>query len=131
MLLRVFISLLFLSYELNIELQQFTINISNLFSQVHVITLPDNSSDIVCEGLYTHQNEIWDLAICPFEPQIISTVYASGQSFYVATYSSISMYDVLGLAAAKLQVVTVLHYLGCLLSFYAFVRCSTKKLLHL
>ncbi|KAG6556347.1 hypothetical protein Mapa_002290 [Marchantia paleacea] len=46
-------------------------------NEVHVITLPDNSSDIVCEGLYTHQNEIWDLAICPFEPQIISTVYAS------------------------------------------------------
>ncbi|KAL3686907.1 hypothetical protein R1sor_013216 [Riccia sorocarpa] len=46
-------------------------------NEVHLITLPDNSSDIICEGLYTHQHEIWDLAVCPFDPQLISTVYAS------------------------------------------------------
>jgi hypothetical protein len=46
--------------------------------QVHLIQLADNSADILCEGLYTHQNEIWDLAACPFDSQFFSTVYASG-----------------------------------------------------
>ncbi|CAM6102934.1 unnamed protein product [Calypogeia fissa] len=55
-------------------------------NEVHVIQLPDNSSDIVCEGLYIHHNEIWDLAACPFDKQIISTVHASVGAYGVGLW---------------------------------------------
>jgi WD40 repeat protein len=55
-------------------------------NEVHLIQLADNSADILCEGLYTHQNEIWDLAACPFDSQLFSTVYASGGDFGAAIW---------------------------------------------
>ncbi|CAM6035432.1 unnamed protein product [Sphagnum compactum] len=55
-------------------------------NEVHLIQLADNSADILCEGLYTHQNEIWDLAACPFDSQFFSTVYASGGDFGAAIW---------------------------------------------
>ncbi|KAJ7545731.1 hypothetical protein O6H91_08G007500 [Diphasiastrum complanatum] len=50
-------------------------------NEVHVIQLSDNGADLRCEGLYTHQPEIWDLASCPFDALMISTVYASGGEY--------------------------------------------------
>ena len=32
----------------------------------------------MCEGLFSHPNEIWDLASCPFDQRIFSTVFSSG-----------------------------------------------------
>ncbi len=59
--------------------------------QVHLIQLADNSADILCEGLYTHQNEIWDLAACPFDSQFFSTVYASGIITEVSSLLNLSL----------------------------------------
>lgn len=46
--------------------------------QVHLVQLGENNADLICKGLYPHQNEIWDLASCPFESSFFSTVYAKG-----------------------------------------------------
>lgn len=49
----------------------------NLF-QVHLIRLSSDGTELVCEGLFSHPNEIWDLASCPFDQRIFSTVFSSG-----------------------------------------------------
>ena len=56
------------------------------FLQVHIIQLSKHNADIICEGLYNHRNEIWDFAACPFDKQIISTVYASGTALLSVWY---------------------------------------------
>lgn len=50
-------------------------------NEVHLIQYSTNSGDLTCEGLYPHQHEIWDLACCPFDPLVFSTVYASGGEY--------------------------------------------------
>lgn len=50
-----------------------------LVIQVHLIRLSQDGTELVCEGLFSHPNEIWDLASCPFNPRLFSTVYASGE----------------------------------------------------
>jgi hypothetical protein len=47
--------------------------------QVHLIRLSPFGNEIVCEGLFYHQNEIWDLKSCPYDSRILSTVYTSGE----------------------------------------------------
>ncbi|KAI8028611.1 WD repeat-containing protein DWA2 [Camellia lanceoleosa] len=34
-------------------------------------------AELVCEGLFSHPNEIWDLSSCPFDRRIFSTVFSS------------------------------------------------------
>lgn len=46
--------------------------------QVHLIRLSTGGTELVCEGLFSHPNEIWDLASCPFDQRIFSTVYSTG-----------------------------------------------------
>ena len=46
--------------------------------QVHLIRLSSGGTELVCEGLFSHPNEIWDLASCPFDQRIFSTVYSTG-----------------------------------------------------
>lgn len=46
--------------------------------QVHLIRLSSGGNELVCEGLFSHPNEIWDLASCPFDQRIFSTVFSSG-----------------------------------------------------
>lgn len=50
-------------------------------NEVHLIKYSANTGDVTCEGLYPHQHEIWDLASCPFDPLIFSTVHASGGEY--------------------------------------------------
>jgi hypothetical protein len=35
---------------------------------------------LICEGLFSHPNEIWDLSSCPFDQRIFSTVFSTGKS---------------------------------------------------
>lgn len=46
--------------------------------QVHLIRLSANGTELFCEGLFSHPNEIWDLVSCPFDQRIFSTVYSNG-----------------------------------------------------
>lgn len=47
--------------------------------QVHLIRLSSDDNELICEGLFSHPDEIWDLASCPFDQRIFSTVFSSGK----------------------------------------------------
>lgn len=53
------------------------------FLQVHLIRMSTSGTELVCEGLFYHPSEIWDLKSCPFDPRIFSTVFSSGRLFTV------------------------------------------------
>ncbi|GJP31611.1 hypothetical protein CLOM_g16167 [Closterium sp. NIES-68] len=55
-------------------------------NEVHLIQLADDGSEVTCEGLYLHQHEIWDLATCPFDSALLSTVYASAGEYHAAIW---------------------------------------------
>ena len=46
---------------------------------MHLIRLSPAESELVCDGLFYHPNEIWDLKSCPFDHRVFSTVYTSGK----------------------------------------------------
>jgi len=46
---------------------------------VHLIRLSPGERELVCDGLFYHPNEIWDLKSCPFDHRVFSTVYTSGK----------------------------------------------------
>jgi hypothetical protein len=46
---------------------------------VHLIRFSPAESELVCDGLFYHPNEIWDLKSCPFDHRVFSTVYTSGK----------------------------------------------------
>ncbi|XP_020595005.1 WD repeat-containing protein DWA2-like, partial [Phalaenopsis equestris] len=46
-------------------------------NEVHLIRLSSNGTELVCEGLFYHPSEIWDLKSCPFDSRIFSTVFTS------------------------------------------------------
>lgn len=45
---------------------------------MHLIRLSSGGTELICEGLFSHPNEIWDLASCPFDQRIFSTVFSTG-----------------------------------------------------
>lgn len=47
--------------------------------QVHLIRLSSDDNELICEGLFSHPDEIWDLASCPYDQRIFSTVFSSGK----------------------------------------------------
>ncbi|KAK6245650.1 hypothetical protein SCA6_008740 [Theobroma cacao] len=47
-------------------------------NEVHLIRLSSGGTELICEGLFSHPNEIWDLASCPFDQRIFSTVFSTG-----------------------------------------------------
>lgn len=49
--------------------------------QVHLIRLSSGGTELICEGLFSHPSEIWDLRSCPFDQRIFSTVFSSGKWF--------------------------------------------------
>jgi EARP and GARP complex-interacting protein 1 len=54
---------------------------SQLATLAPSLPLPRNSpteSELVCDGVFYHPNEIWDLKSCPFDHRVFSTVYTSG-----------------------------------------------------
>ncbi|KAF6159815.1 hypothetical protein GIB67_030073 [Kingdonia uniflora] len=48
-------------------------------NEVHLIRLSNGGTELVCEGLFSHPNEIWDLASCPFDPRLFTTVFSTGE----------------------------------------------------
>eukprot|EP00249_Psilotum_nudum_P018157 c26664_g1_i1 orf=93-1241(+) len=50
-------------------------------NEVHLIRFSSNSGEVTCDGLYPHHHEIWNLASCPFDYLIFSTVFASGSEY--------------------------------------------------
>ncbi|XP_066344601.1 WD repeat-containing protein DWA2-like [Miscanthus floridulus] len=50
-------------------------------NEVHLIRLSPAESELVCDGLFYHPNEIWDLKSCPFDHRVFSTVYTSGEGY--------------------------------------------------
>ncbi|OWM81188.1 WD repeat-containing protein DWA2-like [Punica granatum] len=61
-------------------------------NEVHLIRLSSGGTELVCEGLFSHPNEIWDLRSCPFDQRIFSTVYSSGESFGAAVWQIPELY---------------------------------------
>ncbi|CAH2036715.1 unnamed protein product [Thlaspi arvense] len=61
-------------------------------NEVHLLRLSSGGSELVCEGLFSHPNEIWDLASCPFDQRIFSTVYSTGESFGAAIWQIPELY---------------------------------------
>eukprot|EP00271_Cylindrocystis_brebissonii_P021124 TRINITY_DN7393_c0_g1_i3.p1 TRINITY_DN7393_c0_g1~~TRINITY_DN7393_c0_g1_i3.p1 ORF type:complete len:379 (-),score=29.98 TRINITY_DN7393_c0_g1_i3:372-1508(-) len=55
-------------------------------NEIHVIESNDSTADIFCDGLYVHQHEIWDLAACPFDYRLFSTVYAAEGEYAAAIW---------------------------------------------
>ncbi|CAA6663269.1 unnamed protein product [Spirodela intermedia] len=49
-------------------------------NEVHLIRLSPSAAELVCEGLFYHPGEIWDLASCPFDSRLFSAVFASGET---------------------------------------------------
>ncbi|XWS20865.1 hypothetical protein CRYUN_Cryun30bG0005700 [Craigia yunnanensis] len=39
-------------------------------NEVHLIRLSSGGTELIFEGLFSHPNEIWDLASCPFDQRI-------------------------------------------------------------
>lgn len=53
--------------------------------KVHLLRLSSGGSELLCEGLFSHPNEIWDLASSPFDQRIFSTVFSTGNSHHLET----------------------------------------------
>ncbi|GLT75569.1 hypothetical protein SLA2020_472840 [Shorea laevis] len=61
-------------------------------NEVHLIRLSSGGTELVCEGLFSHPNEIWDLASCPFDQRIFSTVFFTGESYGAAVWQIPELY---------------------------------------
>ncbi|KAK1361323.1 WD40-repeat-containing domain containing protein [Heracleum sosnowskyi] len=61
-------------------------------NEVHLIRLSSSSTELVCEGLFSHPNEIWDLSSCPFDQRILSTVFSSSESHGAAIWQIPKLY---------------------------------------
>ncbi|GAV63457.1 WD40 domain-containing protein [Cephalotus follicularis] len=61
-------------------------------NEVHLIRLSSSGTEIICEGLFSHPNEIWDLNSCPFDQRIFSTVFSTGESFGAAVWQIPELY---------------------------------------
>ncbi|RWR90594.1 WD repeat-containing protein DWA2 [Cinnamomum micranthum f. kanehirae] len=61
-------------------------------NEVHLIRLSAPGTELICEGLFSHQHEIWDLASCPFDERIFSTVFVSGETYGAAVWKIPELY---------------------------------------
>ncbi|MQM10745.1 hypothetical protein Taro_043640 [Colocasia esculenta] len=61
-------------------------------NEVHLIRLSPSGAELVCEGLFYHPNEIWDLASCPYDQRVFSTVFASGEAYGAAIWKIPELY---------------------------------------
>ncbi|KAL5713855.1 WD repeat-containing protein dwa2 [Ranunculus cassubicifolius] len=61
-------------------------------NEVHLIRLSSSESELICEGLFSHPNEIWDLASCPFDARIFSTVFSTSESYGAAVWKIPELY---------------------------------------
>ncbi|KAK4745771.1 hypothetical protein SAY87_012083 [Trapa incisa] len=60
-------------------------------NEVHLIRMSYGGTELICEGLFSHPNEIWDLRSCPFDRRIFSSV-SSGESFGAAVWQIPELY---------------------------------------
>ncbi|KAJ7966953.1 WD repeat-containing protein DWA2-like [Quillaja saponaria] len=75
-------------------------------NEVHLLRLSSGGTEIICEGLFSHPNEIWDLASCPFDQRIFSTVYSTGESMGAAIWQIPELYGELN--SPQLECITSL-----------------------
>ncbi|XP_027904416.1 WD repeat-containing protein DWA2 isoform X1 [Vigna unguiculata] len=61
-------------------------------NEVHLIRLSSSGTELFCEGLFSHPNEIWDLVSCPFDQRIFSTVYSNGETCGAAIWQIPELY---------------------------------------
>ncbi|XP_010498488.1 PREDICTED: WD repeat-containing protein DWA2 [Camelina sativa] len=61
-------------------------------NEVHLLRLSSGGSELICEGLFSHPNEIWDLASSPFDQRIFSTVFSTGDTFGAAIWQIPELY---------------------------------------
>ncbi|XP_011041256.1 PREDICTED: WD repeat-containing protein DWA2-like isoform X1 [Populus euphratica] len=61
-------------------------------NEVHLLRLSSGGTELICEGLFSHPNEIWDLSSCPFDQRIFSTVFSTGESFGAAVWQIPELY---------------------------------------
>ncbi|GMH04658.1 hypothetical protein Nepgr_006498 [Nepenthes gracilis] len=61
-------------------------------NEIHLIWLASGGTELICEGLFSHPNEIWDLASCPFNQRIFSTVFFNGESYGAAVWQIPELY---------------------------------------
>lgn len=61
-------------------------------NEVHLIRLSPSESELVCDGLFYHPNEIWDLKSCPFDHRVFSTVYTSGDGYGASVWKIPELY---------------------------------------
>ncbi|TVU04589.1 hypothetical protein EJB05_47708, partial [Eragrostis curvula] len=61
-------------------------------NEVHLIRLSPAEGELVCDGLFYHPNEIWDLKSCPFDHRVFSTVYTSGEGYGAAVWKIPELY---------------------------------------
>lgn len=61
-------------------------------NEVHLIRLSPSGTELVCEGLFYHPNEIWDLKSCPFNQRIFSTVFTTGETHGAAIWEIPELY---------------------------------------
>ncbi|KAJ4702254.1 WD repeat-containing protein DWA2-like [Melia azedarach] len=61
-------------------------------NEVHLLRLSSGGTELICEGLFSHPNEIWDLASCPFDQRIFSTVFSTGESYGAAIWQIPELY---------------------------------------
>ncbi|KAL6521710.1 WD repeat-containing protein dwa2 [Orobanche gracilis] len=61
-------------------------------NEVHLIRVSPDGNELFCEGLFSHPNEIWDLASCPFDQRIFSTVFSTGELFEAAIWQIPELY---------------------------------------
>ncbi|EPS73402.1 hypothetical protein M569_01347 [Genlisea aurea] len=61
-------------------------------NEVHLIRLSSEGTELICEGLFSHPNEIWDLVSCPFDQRIFSTVFSSGETYGAAVWQIPELY---------------------------------------
>ncbi|XP_057470229.1 WD repeat-containing protein DWA2-like [Actinidia eriantha] len=62
-------------------------------NEVHLIRFSSGGTELVCEDLFSHPNEIWDLSSCPFDQRIFSTVFSSeGETYGAAIWQIPELY---------------------------------------
>lgn len=61
-------------------------------NEVHLLRLSSDGTELICEGLFSHPNEIWDLSSCPFDQRLFSTVFSSGESYGAAVWQIPELY---------------------------------------
>ncbi|GLT99965.1 hypothetical protein SLE2022_173670 [Rubroshorea leprosula] len=61
-------------------------------NEVHLIPLSSGRTELICEGLLSHPNEIWDLVSCPFDQGMFSTVFFTGESYGAAVWQIPELY---------------------------------------